>query len=329
MTIPCVVSCFEFQFMGGSMGVGVGEAFIAGVRAAIAEVVKEMPDAPKDLILRLSRDSAVPVYEPVIRLSPLLATEDLLALLDQPPAAGTATAVARRAGLNETVSDVIALGSDTEAITALLANASAAIREATLDAVIARSAQVPVWHAPLVRRPKLSARAARALSEIVATHLLDTLVSRGDLEPSVSAELRQRLTERMAAAGQMAAEGSEPNIEQAMAEARLLYADGKLTDETLLAAVQRGEARLATAILAVASDLPSTVVDRAATLRSAKGLVSLIWRAGFSMRVAGPVQTLLARLPPETVLRPTPSGSFPLAVDEMRWQIDFLARMGR
>jgi hypothetical protein len=97
----------------------------------------------------------------------------------------------------------------------------------------------------------------------------------------------------------------------------------------LLGAVQRGEARMATAMLAVAAGVPASVVDRAATLRSAKALVSLVWRAGFSMQVAGPLQSLLARTSPDTVLRGGPGGTFPLAIDEMRWQIDFLMRMGR
>jgi hypothetical protein len=38
---------------------------------------------------------------------------------------------------------------------------------------------------------------------------------------------------------------------------------------------------------------------------------------------------LLARLAPNDVLRPGPAESFPLAIEEMRWQLDFLARMGR
>ena len=73
------------------------------VRAALAEVLKEMPEAPRALILRLAHDSAVPVSEPVIRLSPLLDAADLLALLASPPHEETATAVARRAGLPEAV----------------------------------------------------------------------------------------------------------------------------------------------------------------------------------------------------------------------------------
>ena len=69
-------------------------------------------------------------------------------------------------------------------------------------------------------------------------------------------------------------------------------------------------------------------MDRASSLRSAKGLVSLVWKAGFTMRVAVALQILLARLAPDTVLTAGPGGSFPLAVEEMRWQLEFLSRMG-
>ncbi len=36
-TIPVVVACFEFDFMGGSMGSVVGERFVRGVRAAVEQ----------------------------------------------------------------------------------------------------------------------------------------------------------------------------------------------------------------------------------------------------------------------------------------------------
>jgi len=104
---------------------------------------------------------------------------------------------------------------------------------------------------------------------------------------------------------------------------------GQLSEDTLIAAARRGEARLCTALLAASAGVPAEVVDRASRLRSAKGLVSLVWRAGFTMRAAGPVQTLLARLPPESVLHPTDHGEFPLGPDEMRWQVEFLTRIGR
>ncbi len=299
------------------------------VRAAIADVVKEMPDAPRALILRLARDTAIPVSEPVVRLSPLLTSEDLVALLAAPPTPATALAVARRSRLDSLATDAIAALADTVAIRALLANPSARIREATLDALIARSVAHAEWHEPLVRRPVLPPHAASSLSHIVSTQLLEVLAARADLGPALAEELRGRLSGKLAPVHAAVPAPVEPTAEQALAQARRLAMRGRLTEEVLLAATRRGESRYASALLAVAADMPVSAVDRAASLHSAKGLVSLVWKAGFTMRVAGALQGLLARLAPESVLAPGPSGGFPLAVEEMRWQLEFLGRMGR
>ena len=277
------------------------------VRAAVADEVKEMPEAPRELILRLARDTAMPVAEPVIRLSPLLTAEDLLALVAWPPAPETVTAIARRPNLTEAVSDAIATTADTAAIRALLGNGSAAIREATLNSLIAQSALHVEWHEPLIHRPALPMPAARALSEIVSTRLLDILASRADLDPALCADLRRRLAERLAGSGLPEDRRPELSADQAMTQAQALAAKGRLSEEALLHAAKRGKSRLASALLAVAAGMPLTVVDRAASLRSAKGLISLCWKAGFSMRIAGPLQSLLARIPPASVLQPAPA----------------------
>jgi uncharacterized protein (DUF2336 family) len=298
------------------------------VRAAIAEVVKEMPNAPRELVLRLARDVDLQVSEPVIRLSPLLMQADLLSLLAASRSPEVALAVARRPGLTEDVADAVAETADAEAIRAMLLNQSAQIRESTLDALIARAAEHTAWHAPLVRRPCLSPRAAEALSRIVADALLAELASRADLAPAVTAELRARLTARL---GQPtgASTPAAPAPSDALAEARARAAAGRLTETELLGVAGRGQARLAAAMLAVAADVPLALVDRAATLRSAKGVLSLVWKAGFSMRLAVPLQSLLARLGPGSLLTSGPGGTFPLAIEEMRWQIAFLSHGGQ
>jgi uncharacterized protein (DUF2336 family) len=299
------------------------------VRAAIADAVKDMPAAPREMILRLARDTELPVSEPVIRLSPLLTTDDLLALLANAPPPETALAVARRSRLDEAVSDAIAASADSAAIHALLANPLAQIREATLDALVTRSVEHIDWHEPLVRRPSLPPRAARMLSEIVAMHLLEVLATRADLPPPLALELRSRLVARLHSDTGEPPARTDPTAEQALADARALAEHGKLPEEAVLAAARRGEARYAAALLAVAAGTSVTVVDRAASLRSAKGLVSLVWKAGFTMRSAVALQSLLARLAPEAILTSSPGGNFPLAVEEMRWQLEFLGRMGR
>ena len=297
------------------------------VRAVIAEVLKDVPQAPRGIILQLAHDPSVMVAGPIIRFSPMLTTEDLLSLVVAAQSPGTVVAVASRPGIEARVSDAIAATSDSAAIRTLLSNRTAQIREATLDALIARASDHPDWHEPLVHRPGLPPRAARALAEIVATNLIEVLAARPDMPAKLAAELRERVTDRINA--EHPPPRGDPTLLEAMAEARALSLAGTLDEGAALAAARDGNTRLATVLLAVAADVPISVVQRAASLRSAKGLASLAWKAGFTMRGAGALQTLLGRLGPDAVLLPGPGGSFPLAIEEMRWQLDFLERMGR
>jgi uncharacterized protein (DUF2336 family) len=280
------------------------------VRAAIADAVKELPDAPRGIILRLARDPDVTVYEPVIRFSPLLTSDDLVSLVAAAPASGTCVAVARRVAIDIAVSDAVASGGTDDAVLALLMNGSAQIKEATLDALVDRSAAHPDWHGPLVRRPVLSDQSVRTLARIVADHLLEVLAERGGLDPVLAADLRQRVSERL----QPPPEAAEPATLAA-----------KPTEADLLAAAREGNARKALMMLAAAAGVPLPVVRHAAALRTAKGLVSLTWKAGFTMHAGYAMQVLLAGLSPGTALRPGPGNSFPLSVQEMRWQVDFLS----
>lgn len=334
MLVPCLPQAYNerLQMQAYRILAGLVADEATRVRAMIGEILREMPQAPHELIVQLAHDREFAIAEPVIRLSPLLTAADLLALLDRAESPGTAVAVARRDGLDAAVSEAIARSENTPAIAALLANHSAAIREATLDALVERAGPHLDWHRPLVQRPGLSGRAARALSEIVATQLLGELAERGDLDPQCRAELRRRLTQRLASpASQPAPELSapelsapEPSATEAMLAAGGLDDAGKTDEAALLAAVGRGDGALSGAILAKRAGLPASMIERAASLRSAKGLVSLTWAAGFSMRVAEAVQLLLGRLTPAALLHADAVGGFPLGVDEMRWQIELL-----
>jgi uncharacterized protein (DUF2336 family) len=294
------------------------------IRAVIADILKEMPQAPHDVILRLASDDVFAVSGPVIKLSPLLTEEDLIGLLAtaQPD---QAAAIASRPGLPSGVCDVIAAGFDAETIRALLENGSAAIREATLDRIAARATCQTSWHGPLVRRPVLSGRAARHLAGFVRDDLLRVLADRTDLAPDVLADLRTRLDARLHYQTGSAARG-HGDESALLDEARALAARGDLVEHALLAAAAHGDDRRALAMLAVAADVPIGVARHAAKLQSGKGVVSLVWKAGFSMRLAVALQSLVAHLSPAALLRPNARGGFPLEADEMRWQIVFLSQ---
>jgi len=293
------------------------------VRAMIADVLKDLPNAPLEIIGQLARDSAITVSEPIIRFSPLLTESDLLHLLAAPPCPGTRSAVARRAGLSETVSDAVVATANSAAICDLLRNHSAAIREATLDSLVAGAVDNGEWHEPLVRRPRLSRSSMWALSLIVADHLVRLLAERPGLDPELEAELRARLSDKLALE-RSGSEAEKPPVAALIEQVRLLEREGGLNENALTQAVRSGEEHLVVAIMAVAANVAANVVERAVSLRSAKGLVSLIWRAGYSMRTAVAVQVLLARLPPRGIITATANGGYPLSPDEMRWQLEFL-----
>ena len=292
------------------------------IRVMLADMLGALPGVPRGLVLALAHDTAIPVSEPVLRLSPMLSATDLLALLRDPPNPAAGSAIARRSNLPAAAADIIAASADSDAIRALLANPSAAIREGTLDALIARAHDQPSWHEPLVRRPTLPPRAAIALSEIVAAQWLQVLTERTDLPAQTMSDLKQLLWARLAAEQPLESTIADDAVMQA---AFRLAAQGRLDEATVLDAVQAGDIRRVTALLAVAAGVTIDVVDRAAAMRSAKALVSLVWRAGFSMQTAVPVQALLGRLAPTGILAEAEPG-FPLAPDEMGWQIDLLTR---
>jgi hypothetical protein len=284
------------------------------VRAAIAEAVKDLPDVPRAAILRLAHDSAAAVCEPVIRFSSLLTSDDLVALVAAAPSGGTCVAVARRLSIDDTVSEAVASGGTDDAVLALLMNRSAQIREATIDALVERSIDHPAWHDPLVRRPALSTRSTRMLALIVADQLLEIMAARTDLDPVMAADLRARVAANLE---------RDPATQPANAPVE------NPTEADLLGAARAGDTRTAAVMLAQAAHVPLPVVLRAATLRSAKGLLSLVWKAGFSMHAGYAMEILLARLSPGAALKAGPGNSYPLSAQEMCWQVDFLSGKDR
>ena len=103
-----------------------------------------------------------------------------------------------------------------------------------------------------------------------------------------------------------------------------MKAANRLTEDLLLETAQAGDVRRFASLLAVASGVPLRTVDRVVGLRSAKALVSLAWRGGFSMRAGTVAQDVLGQLGPGRILPPTAEGGFPLSNNEMEWQIELM-----
>lgn len=292
------------------------------VRATVADLLKQIPNAPHALILELASDTHFSVSDPVLRLSPVLTEEDLLTLMDRPGAEHVLQSIARRPDLQGDVCDAVVRTACSEPIRVLLANSSAQIREATLDRLVGHAAGELSWHEPLTRRPSLSPYACAALSRIVTGELADVLAIRADIPAAVREELQARMEHRVAPP---VARGGNTWVDLLMEEARAALAGGTLTEELVVQTIRASQTDRLTALLAVGSENGYATVRRAGKLRSARAMVSLAWKAGLPMRIAVPIQAVLCSLPPNSLLRPKADGGYPLTEEEMRWQMNFVA----
>ncbi len=291
------------------------------MRQIVAETLKDVASAPSHVIQRLARDAEDVVACPVLEFSPLLSDQDFLEIIEGSSASGKLSAISRRQGVGEQVADAIVATEDEGAITALLENGGAQIREDTLDGLLDAAIEVSAWHEPLVRRPRLSRKTARKLASFVAASLLDLLEARKDLDKetkrAVAKEVKRRL-EDDEDEGDPASGGETPEK-----RARHLFEKGELTDEVLIRALNGGNRDLVRHGLALRAGLPLSLIDHILSAHSAKGVTALAWKAGCTMRFASQLQLRIGGIIPSQVLNPRSGTDYPLSPEEMDWQLDF------
>jgi uncharacterized protein (DUF2336 family) len=333
------------------------------VREVLAETLKDCPKAPVDIIERLALDREISVAEPVLENSPVLGNEFLLSVISSDPVQGALRAIARRVALGENVADAIVHNGDVEAIAELLGNDSAQIREETLDRIVDQASGEPTWHKPLVHRPNLHAEAAIRIAEIVTAPLLAILQERTDLDNEAISAIKEVVLRRLDAdeIGALSPPKADRTFDDVVPEVpegpstehspstasqepttanslpdvplesvvtkrvRQMYLDDELTEHEVSSALASGGQEFVIYAIALMSKTPIDVVSRAISMRSAKAIVALCWKADLSMRLATRVQMHLANIPPSDVLRATASDDYPLSTDEMRWQLEFIS----
>jgi len=304
------------------------------IRVTLAEALKDLPNAPHAVINALARDAELQVCGPVLQHSPILTEEDLLDIILSGPVAGALSCIAGRKEVSASVADAIARSDDEAAVTALLGNASAQIREETLDRIIDQAPAHEPWHGPLVRRPKLPARAAARLASFVADNLLKVLQERTDLDPEAVRQVAESVRTRLAKGGAEAARprglvdwgeevGEEKPVERPADRAARLNKEGKLTEKVLEGSLAEGDRAFVMAGLAELAGVPLGTVDRIITTHSPRAVTALVWRAGLTMRFARQVQLRLAQIPPKSALNAREGVLYPMTDDEMRWQLEF------
>lgn len=308
------------------------------VRRILAETLKDVANAPVDVINRLARDVELTVAGPVLESSPVLNDEDLLAIIQETRNTGALGAIARRSSVAPAVADAIALSNNVDAIALLLANPSAQIREETLDRLISRAPAHHEWHAPLVHRPSLPPGAVKRLAGFVAESLLGVLRERSNLDPATLQEVTLVVRRRLEGAdlpdpfAPALPAGAEPQgldkvLDRPAERVQRLLAEGALNEDAIDTGLLEGDAAFVFAALAELAALPLTTVQEIVEARNNRGMTALAWKAGLSMRFAYKLQLRLAHIPPQAALHPAADDSYPLSVEDMLWQLRFFGGM--
>ncbi|MDA0997094.1 MAG: DUF2336 domain-containing protein [Proteobacteria bacterium] len=293
------------------------------VRQILAEALKEVANAPPDVIRKLAWDAEIAVAVPILRFSPVLTDEDLLKIISARPNEGSISAIAERNVVSENVCDAIIDSDDRNAIGLLLGNASAQIREAALDRVINQAIDVDAWHQPLAMRPGLTEKAALKIARFVADDMLRRMAARDDLPAATLTAVRAVVERRIEDRSDLANNGVDIDADDSYDRALKLWSDGKLNESALMAAIGKGEKRLAMAMLSVMADVPIKVVERTCQTKNAKGCAAVSWKAGISAKFSETVQQRLAGIPTNEAIHAN-GDAYALTDEELTWQVDFI-----
>jgi len=287
------------------------------VRQILAEEIKSLDCVPKKVIQHLARDVET-VAAPILEYSPLLSDADLIDLITSAQARYVLVAIAKRKDLRSNVADAIVAVQDIPSVAALLENATADIRQRTLEKVVDHAERIREWHQPLVQRPDLSQRAIRRIAEFVSAALLERLALRNGLDEKTRQHLKARMRSRLEE--NPALMGGERGIAEEVAG---LERDGKLDDAFIARAAEAGRRELVVAALAHLAHVSQDVVTRIFQSGSAKPVVALVWRAGLGMRAAFRIQSAILKLPARELLPARDGVRFPMSEEEMRWHLDY------
>ena len=245
------------------------DAMDSGDRAAYAERVAEAPQLPKPIAKQLASDDEVAVAHLVLRLSPVLSDDDLAAIAVTHSQAHLA-AIAERASLSETVTDVLVERGDRKVLRTVSGNEGASFSDKGLDTLITRSdGDTQVARNLAERSDELPATQARRVLQIAAQM---SLAPAPDVETEVIDASKNK---------QFARKARERRL-----EVRLLIADlkeGKREiDDVVTSLCEDDRAFDLAQVISTFSDIPNTQALRALLQKEASGIAVACKAMGLS-----------------------------------------------
>ncbi len=305
---------------------------ITKVRAILSDALKDVVDAPPDIIGILARDVEIEVSGPVLEFSPVLTDTDLIEIIERGPADGGIAAIARRNKVSENLAAAIIGTDDMEGIADLLGNNSAQIREEALDDLINRSANVELWQPPLVARTKLPEGAVQRMAGFIAENFLHALRERSDLDAKALQAVTEIVRDRLGGARGMEKKALSAGFDflkvaPPLDTVRRLHDVGKLTDKVVLKALQAGDHAFVFATLIIRAEVDVALARKVFIEKNPAGIVALIGKAELPASMIVMIQQQMGRLAPSQIIEPADDETFPMSRDDIDWHIEFFSNM--
>jgi uncharacterized protein (DUF2336 family) len=291
------------------------------VRRIIAEELKTTDKVPLHIIQKLARDIDGLVSRPILRHSPILEDEELISIIKDTATSSQLTAMAERKQVSEPLAECIIETADVEAISQLLLNPSAQIRENTLDQLIEGAREISEWHEPLVLRPKLPFGAIRKIADFVAGSLLDILSQRNDIDDELREDLERRVQKRLAQENPDDEDNLSETLDVIEKKLRRLHINGDLNETYLRNYTGPDNRNIIILSLAIMAKVPPVISRRIFMSLSAKAIMSLGWKAGISATLATKIQSSIGNVHAEKWILPDEEENYPFTPREMQWQL--------
>lgn len=286
------------------------------VRRIVSEELKRFDCVPKHIIMGLARDDELEVCAPVLEYSPMLSSADLKEIIAATTVSGALKAIAGRSHVDEDVSDAISSSLDIPAVTALLANRNAQIRESTLDAIIDQATEIEQLHRPLVNCASLSIRAIKRIATFVASSLVNQMISSYNLDEDIADDLLSRVRKRIRESG--VDEEEKDTLEN---QARKFCDQGLLDDAFIENTIKNRQRKLLCLCLAQMAKMPLDSIQKILKSKKPPRVIALAWRCDLNMRTAIKLQLEISCIPSSKVLYAKNGHKFPLSEAEMKYDL--------
>jgi uncharacterized protein (DUF2336 family) len=225
-------------------------------RAELSHRLAPLGNAPGELIGRLARDDDISVAGPVLRQSRRLAEIDLLEIAETKSQAHL-LAISDRAGIAETVTNVLVRRGDREVAQSVVANRGALLSNDSFTTLVAKSTGDDVLAEKVGQRPDIPPPLFRALL-LKATAVVQQRLF-ASATPEVQAEIRRVLARVSKEVGTKAAPRDYREAQRTVATLRLR---GQLNEGQILDFAKASQYEEMIAGLADLCAVPIDVVDR-------------------------------------------------------------------